>query len=79
MPSTKSREDLVYNYQREFPSMMSDDASDIDNSNIVNDRNADDIDNLIDANELRRRLRRIQGSAAESTYSRQQSPSRRYI
>ncbi|XP_076236306.1 protein brambleberry isoform X2 [Calliopsis andreniformis] len=75
MPSRKNREDLVYNYEHEFPSMMSDDATDFENSDVINDRHAEDFDNLIDANELRRRLKKLEGSDKRFS-SRQQSPSR---
>ncbi|KZC04495.1 hypothetical protein WN55_05309, partial [Dufourea novaeangliae] len=69
VPSKKQREDLVYNYHREFPSMISDDVTDFENSNVMSERNdsTDDLDNLIDANELRRRLRRVEGSLSRSS------------
>ena len=75
MPSRKTREDLVSNF--EHPSLLSDDATDFENSNVENDRShSDELHNLVDANELRRRLRRIEGSVSSSTHSHQQSPSR---
>ena len=75
MPSRKTREDLVPNF--ESPSLLSDDATDFENSNVENDGlHFDELRNLVDANELRRRLRRIEGSVSSSTHSHQRSPSR---
>ena len=75
MPSRKTREDVVSNF--DYPSLLSDDATDMENSNVEIDRNQfDELHNLVDANELRRRLRRIEGSVSSSTHSHQRSPSR---
>ncbi|CAK9826864.1 Protein brambleberry [Anthophora retusa] len=74
IPSRKTREDLIYNYQSDFPS-MSEDITDFEQSNLI-DGSIDDLDKLIDANDLRRRLRKIEGSDGRSSYSRHLSPSR---
>ncbi|XP_076300013.1 protein brambleberry [Lasioglossum baleicum] len=78
IPSKKSREDLVYNHQGDYPSMISDDATDYDHSITVNeqDDSISELEHLVDANELRRRLKRIEGSVARSSYANQRSPSR---
>ncbi|XP_015586684.1 protein brambleberry [Cephus cinctus] len=65
--SKKSREDLITNYAKEFPS-MSDDATDYESSglNEVNDK-FDDLDDIVDANDLRRRMNRRNGSVSRTT------------
>ncbi|XP_043257468.1 protein brambleberry-like [Colletes gigas] len=75
--SKKPREDLVYNYPHEFPS-MSDDVTDFENSNVSNknDVNIDDYDIMLDAHELRRRLNAIDHSIGRSSRSHQASPAR---
>ncbi|CAL7942179.1 unnamed protein product [Xylocopa violacea] len=75
--SRRNREDVVHNYEREFPS-MSEDITDFEHSNVIDERNTsmDEFENVVDANDLRRRLRRLESSVARSSYSRQQSPSR---
>ncbi|XP_053989210.1 protein brambleberry-like [Hylaeus volcanicus] len=74
--SKKSREDLVYNYQREFPS-MSDDVTDFEYSQVKErDESMDDFENILDANELRRRLRGVESSYARSTRSYRASSNR---
>ncbi|XP_003403108.2 protein brambleberry isoform X1 [Bombus terrestris] len=75
--SRRNREDLVYNYEQEHPS-MSEDNTYFEHSNLTNESNGsiDNPDLLLDANDLRRRLNRIENSASRSSYSRQQSPSR---
>ncbi|XP_031830089.2 protein brambleberry isoform X1 [Nomia melanderi] len=77
MPSKKPREDLIYSRQGEFPSMISEDATDFENSIAVNenDDSVSDLDHLVDANELRRRLRKLEGSGSRASYV-QRSPSR---
>ncbi|XP_017791205.1 PREDICTED: protein brambleberry-like [Habropoda laboriosa] len=76
MPSRKTREDVVYNYEQDFPS-MSEDITDFEQSNVMDERNEsiDDLDKLIDANDLRRRLIRAGGVDSRSSYS----PSRSVI
>ncbi|XP_043507040.1 protein brambleberry-like isoform X1 [Frieseomelitta varia] len=75
--SRKNQEDLVRNYElqreQEFPT-MSEDLSDFEHSNLMN-RSIDDFDYLFDANDLRRRLKRRDGSVGRSN-SYQRSPSR---
>lgn len=60
---------------------MSEDNTYFEHSNLTNESNGsiDNLDLLLDANDLRRRLKRIENSASRSSYSRQQSPSRRYL
>lgn len=79
IPSKKTREDLIYNYEQEFPS-MSEDITDFEHSNFMSERNEsmDDLENLIDANDLRRRLRQVESSVSRSSYSHR-SPTRRYM
>ncbi|XP_078043072.1 protein brambleberry [Augochlora pura] len=76
IPSKKSREDLIY--QHDHPSMISDDGTDYENSVLVHEKDdsVSELEHLVDANELRRRLRKIEGSVARSLYSNQTSPSR---
>nr|XP_033321462.1 protein brambleberry-like [Megalopta genalis]XP_033321471.1 protein brambleberry-like [Megalopta genalis] len=76
IPSKKSREDLIY--QHDHPSMISDDGTDFEHSNVANEKDdsVSELDHLVDANELRRRLMRIEGSVARSSYQNQHSPSR---
>ncbi|PBC33274.1 hypothetical protein APICC_01297 [Apis cerana cerana] len=75
--SRKNREDLIHNYEQEYPS-MSEDVTDYENSNLIDEKNrsVDDYENLIDANDLRQRLRKLESLNNRSSYSRQQSPSR---
>ncbi|XP_003249531.1 protein brambleberry [Apis mellifera] len=75
--SRKNREDLIHNYEQEYPS-MSEDITDYENSNLIDERNrsVDDYENLIDANDLRQRLKKLESLNNRSSYSRQQSPSR---
>ncbi|CAD1471821.1 unnamed protein product, partial [Heterotrigona itama] len=72
--SRRNQEDLVRNYKQEF-STISEDVSDFEHSNLM-DRSIDDFDYLVDANDLRRRLKRRDGSVGRSSYSYQHSPSR---
>lgn len=78
--SRKNREDLIHNYEQEYPS-MSEDITDYENSNLIDERNrsVDDYENLIDANDLRQRLKKLESLNNRSSYSRQESPSRRYV
>ncbi|XP_076652172.1 protein brambleberry [Halictus rubicundus] len=81
IPSKKPREDLVYNHQGDYPSMISDDFTDFDNSIAINEKDdsVSDLEHLVDANELRKRLRRIENresSVARPAYAKQRSPSR---
>lgn len=79
--SKKNREDLIHNYEQEYPSMSEDVTEDYENSNLIDERNrsVDDYENLIDANDLRQRLRKLESLTNRSSYSHQQSPSRRYV
>ncbi|OAD55968.1 hypothetical protein WN48_04093 [Eufriesea mexicana] len=76
IPLKKTREDLICDYKQEFPS-MSEDVTDFEHSNFMDERNEsiDDFENLIDANDLRRRLRQVESFNSRSSYSHQ-SPSR---
>lgn len=60
---------------------MSEDNSYFEHSNLMdgNDGSIDDLELLVDAKDLRRRLKRIENSVSRSSYSRQHSPSRRYL
>lgn len=59
---------------------MSEDNTYFEHSNLMNENNGsiDDLELLVDANDLRRRLKKIENSVSRS-YSRQHSPSRRYL
>lgn len=69
--SRRTRDDLIRNYECEYPS-MSEDVTDYEHSHLINE-SIDDLDKLVDANDLRRRLQ-LRGPSVYS--SRQQSPSR---
>ncbi|XP_076180261.1 uncharacterized protein LOC143153202 [Ptiloglossa arizonensis] len=58
--SKKFHEDLIFDYEQELPN-MSDDITDFENSVVTNQRNdsTDDLNSLLDASELRIRLRRL--------------------
>ncbi|XP_017887042.1 uncharacterized protein LOC108629130, partial [Ceratina calcarata] len=73
--SRRTREDLIRNYESEFPS-ISEDMTDFEHSHLVNESN-DDLDKLIDANDLRRRMQRQMRGA--STYSSHQQSSSRSV
>ncbi|XP_071874114.1 protein brambleberry [Bombus fervidus] len=75
--SRRNHKDLVCNYEQEYPS-MSEDNTYYEHPNLMDENNGsiDDLDLLLDANDLRRRLRRIENSVSKSSYSRQHSPSR---
>ncbi|KAG7212647.1 hypothetical protein KM043_012930 [Ampulex compressa] len=57
LPSKKSREDILYNGEHDFPS-MSEDITDFETSNLMHEKHDsfNDSDNITDAQELRRRL-----------------------
>lgn len=63
---------------------MSEDNTYFEHLNLVNENSGsiDDLDLLIDANDLRQRLKRLKNvgnSVSRSSDSRQHSPSRRYL
>lgn len=75
--SKRNQEDLIRNYElehkQEFPT-ISEDLSDFERSNLMD--GFDDFDYLLDASDLRQRLKRRDGSVGRSSNSYQRSPSR---
>ncbi|KAK1123505.1 hypothetical protein K0M31_008210 [Melipona bicolor] len=78
--SRRNQEDLIHNYKLEHRqefSTMSEDLSDFERSNLERSMDGfDDFDYLLDANDLRQRLKRRDGSVGRSSNSYQRSPSR---
>lgn len=79
LPSRKSREDLINDYGRNYPS-MSEESTDFENSvNVAAERydRVDETDNIIDARDLRRRFAQRNSPASNSAYG--SSESRRLV